>query len=159
MDRLEQALELDLGRTSRGCLRRGWAGWNGLWSWVRKSPRGMWQRILKHCIRHVTAMYGIGIGSERVASGPSCIRPESDPIWESPHTNRNGILQNRIRHVWARYRSGIGSEWIGYGPTSMRSEPVPIRKSPHSMCKRVLEHRMRHVTARYGVGIGSERVA
>jgi hypothetical protein len=36
MDRLELALELDLGRNSRGCLRRGWTGWNGLWSWIGK---------------------------------------------------------------------------------------------------------------------------
>jgi len=34
MDRLERALELDLGRNSRGCLWRGWTGWNGLWSWI-----------------------------------------------------------------------------------------------------------------------------
>jgi hypothetical protein len=34
MGRLELALELDLGRNSRGCLRRGWTGWNGLWSWI-----------------------------------------------------------------------------------------------------------------------------
>ncbi len=31
MDRLELALELDLGRNSRGCLRRGWAGWKRPW--------------------------------------------------------------------------------------------------------------------------------
>jgi hypothetical protein len=33
MDRLERALELDLGRKSRGCLRRGWTGWKRLWIW------------------------------------------------------------------------------------------------------------------------------
>jgi hypothetical protein len=33
MDRLELALELDLGGNSRGCLRRGWTGWKRLWIW------------------------------------------------------------------------------------------------------------------------------
>jgi hypothetical protein len=40
MDKLERALELDLGRNSRGCLRRGWIGWNWLWSCI-------WEGILE----------------------------------------------------------------------------------------------------------------
>ena len=40
MEKLGLALELDLGRNSRGRLRRGWRGWTGLWSWI-------WEGILE----------------------------------------------------------------------------------------------------------------
>ena len=60
MDRLELALELDLGRTSRGCLRRGWTGWNRLWSWI-------WEGLLEAaCEEDGQAGTGSGAGSGRV---------------------------------------------------------------------------------------------
>jgi hypothetical protein len=40
MDRLELALELALGRNSRGWLRKEWTGWNWLWHWL-------WEGILE----------------------------------------------------------------------------------------------------------------
>jgi hypothetical protein len=57
MDRLELALELDLGRNSRGCLGRGWTGWNWLWSWI-------WEGILEAACREAgQAGSGSGAGS------------------------------------------------------------------------------------------------
>jgi hypothetical protein len=55
MGRLELALELDLGRNSRGCLRRGWTGWNWLWSWI-------WEGILEAACGEA-GQVGIGFGS------------------------------------------------------------------------------------------------
>jgi hypothetical protein len=56
MDRLELALELDLVRNSRGCLRRGWTGWNWLWS-------VLWERILE-AARGEDGQAGIGFGTK-----------------------------------------------------------------------------------------------
>jgi hypothetical protein len=57
MDRLELALELNLGRNSRDCLRRGWTGWNGLWSWI-------WEGLLEvACGEDGQAGIGSGAGS------------------------------------------------------------------------------------------------
>jgi hypothetical protein len=58
MDRLELALEQDLGRNSGGCLRRGWTGWNSLWSWI-------WEGILEAaCGEAGQAGSGSGSGKE-----------------------------------------------------------------------------------------------
>jgi len=57
MDKLERALELDLGRNSRGCLRRGWLGWKGIWSWI-------WEGVLEAaCGEDGQAGTGSGAGS------------------------------------------------------------------------------------------------
>jgi hypothetical protein len=57
MDRLELALELDLGRNFGGCLRKGWTGWNGLWSWI-------WEGMLEAaCGEDGQAGTGSGAGS------------------------------------------------------------------------------------------------
>jgi hypothetical protein len=62
MDRLELALELDLGRNSRGCLRRGWTGWKRLWSWI-------WEGILEAaCEEDGQAVAGFGAGSGKAFS-------------------------------------------------------------------------------------------
>jgi hypothetical protein len=57
MDKLHLALELDLGRNSCGCLRRGWTGWNWLWNQV-------WEGILEAgCGEDGQASLGSGAGS------------------------------------------------------------------------------------------------
>jgi hypothetical protein len=57
MDKLHLALELDLGRNSCGCLRKGWTSWNGLWSWN-------WAGILEAaCGEDGQAGTGSGAGS------------------------------------------------------------------------------------------------
>ena len=61
MDRLARGLELDLGRNSRGCLRRGWTCWHGAWFWI-------WERILEAACGE-DGQAGTGSGAVEVARG------------------------------------------------------------------------------------------
>ena len=59
MERLERALDLVRGRNSRGCLRRGWTGWDWFWHWS-------WEGILEAaCEDDGKAGTGPGAGSRQ----------------------------------------------------------------------------------------------
>jgi hypothetical protein len=133
MDRLELALELDLGNNSRGCLRRGWTGWNGLWSWI-------WEGILEAaCGEDGQAGTGSGAGSGKeflrlLAKRMDRLERALELDWEgileaaceedreagtgpiTSHPTRNGEVRRRYQIWTGRRRSSTGSVKLASEP-------------------------------------------
>ncbi len=110
MDRLELVLELELGRNSRGCLRRGLTSWNWLWSWN-------WEGILEAACR-MDGQAGIGWTWvwEGILEAACQDDREAATGLITSHPTRNGEVRGRYQ-IWAgRGRSSTGSVKIASEP-------------------------------------------
>jgi hypothetical protein len=150
MDRLELALELDLGRTSRGCLRRGWTGWNWLWSWI-------WEGLLEAaCEEHGQdgLVSGAGLGQEFSRLPAKRMERLRQALELDQGKDSRGWLRrasrgwDRIRTGTFRIRFGAGSYSIAPDMSGPGSWPKSDRIGSDTAQYPFNQHRIRTGTAR-----------